>query len=50
MDWGWIGLAGLAGLAPLFMRRKRDDVHATRTQTDEPRMPGVLTMEGSRGW
>jgi MYXO-CTERM domain-containing protein len=22
-DWGWIGLLGLAGLAPLFMRRDR---------------------------
>ena len=22
-DWGWIGLLGLAGLAPLFMRKDR---------------------------
>ncbi|MBB3896648.1 WGxxGxxG family protein [Roseococcus suduntuyensis] len=25
-NWGWLGLIGLAGLAPLFMRRDR---HAT---------------------
>jgi hypothetical protein len=23
-NWGWIGLLGLAGLAPLFMRKDRD--------------------------
>jgi len=23
-DWGWLGLIGLAGLAPLFMRKGRD--------------------------
>lgn len=22
-DWGWLGLLGLAGLAPLFMRKDR---------------------------
>jgi hypothetical protein len=28
-DWGWIGLLGLAGLAPLFMRKDRQgNVHA----------------------
>ena len=37
MDWGWLGLAGLAGLAPLFMRRKREDVHVERrVDTTEP--------------
>jgi hypothetical protein len=28
-DWGWLGLLGLAGLAPLFMRKDRQgNVHA----------------------
>jgi hypothetical protein len=28
-DWGWIGLLGLGGLAPLFMRKDRQsNVHA----------------------
>ena len=37
MDWGWLGLAGLAGLAPLFMRRKHEEVHVERrVDTTEP--------------
>src|SRR5688572_18364424 len=42
MDWGWIGLVGLAGLAPLFMRRRRDDdVHVTHVNTDDSRVRRV---------
>jgi hypothetical protein len=36
MDWGWLGLLGLAGLAPLFMRR-RDEVHRVDTTSDVDR-------------
>ena len=33
-DWGWLGLIGLAGLAPLFMRKDRQgNVYANTTGT-----------------
>jgi hypothetical protein len=31
MDWGWLGLLGLAGLAPLFMRRREEVQHVDTT-------------------
>ena|SRR5947209_121412 len=29
-DWGWLGLIGLVGLVPLFMRRNGDMMHRPR--------------------
>ncbi len=39
MSWGWLGLLGLGGLAPLFMKRRTEVEHTTVTR--EPGEPPV---------
>lgn len=33
-NYGWVGLLGLLGLAPFFMRKRTDDYRAATTTTE----------------